>query len=100
MNVRVEERCDGCECCCGDEDEDSRGGDMRERIKWRDEEPSSARPYMYPKCTFPEKSKKVPKRRKKRMGPARSESSIMCWSIEAKGLSTANVYFHMLAFNS
>lgn len=27
------------------------------------------------------------------MGPARSESSIMCWSIRASGLSTAKVYF-------
>ena len=26
------------------------------------------------------------------MGPARSESSIMCWSIRARGLRTANVF--------
>ena len=30
------------------------GGDIRERIVWREVEPSSARPYMYPKCTFPD----------------------------------------------
>jgi hypothetical protein len=30
------------------------------------------------------------------MGPARSESSIMCWSIRARGLSTANVFASML----
>ena len=46
---------------------------------------------MYPKCTFPEINRKVPKSRKKRMGPARSESSIMCWSIRARGFRTANV---------
>lgn len=51
---------------------------MSERIRWREEDPRSASPYMYPKCTFPEKRRKVPNNRKKRMGPARSESSIMC----------------------
>lgn len=54
------------------------GGDMRERIICRDKVPRSARPYMYPKCTFPEKRRKVPNKKKKRMGPATSESSIMC----------------------
>jgi hypothetical protein len=48
---------------------------------------------MYPKWTFPENKRKKPKSRKKRMGPATSESSIMCWSIRARGLRTANVYF-------
>ncbi len=52
---------------------------------------------MYPKWTFPEKSRKVPKRRKKRMGPARSESSIMCWSMRARGLSTVSVYYRISA---
>jgi hypothetical protein len=53
---------------------------------------------MYPKWTFPEKRRKVPKSRKKSTGPARSESSIMCWSIRARGLRTANVCFvHTLA---
>lgn len=47
---------------------------------------------MYPKWTFPENSRKVPKRRKNSTGPARSESSMMCWSIRASGLRTANVY--------
>lgn len=48
---------------------------------------------MYPKCTLPLKRRKKPKSRKKRMGPARSESSMMCWSIRARGFSTASVYF-------
>lgn len=61
-----------------EEDEESGGGDIRLKIVWRDNEPIRARPYIYPKWTLPEKSRKVPKRRKKRVGPARSESSIMC----------------------
>ena len=47
---------------------------------------------MYPKWTFPEKRRKVPNKRKKRVGPARSESSIMCWSIRARGLRTVRVW--------
>lgn len=46
---------------------------------------------MYPKCTFPLKRRKNPNSRKKRMGPAKSESSIMCWSIRARGFRTAKV---------
>ena len=46
---------------------------------------------MYPKWTFPLKRRKVPKRRKKRIGPARSESSIMCWEMGARGFRTVNV---------
>lgn len=67
------------------------GGDIRERMRWSEMLPRSARPYMYPKWTFPENSRKKPKSRKNRMGPARSESSIICWSIRARGFSTANV---------
>lgn len=35
--------------------------------------------------------RKKPKRRKKSIGPARSESSMMCWSTLAMGLSTVSV---------
>lgn len=34
----------------------------------------------------------VPNNAQKRNGPARSESSIMCWSILATGFNTASVY--------
>lgn len=66
-------------------------GDMSARMKWRDVMPRRASPYIYPKWTLPENRRKVPNSRKKRTGPARSESSIICWSIRARGLRTANV---------
>lgn len=34
----------------------------------------------------------MPNNKKKRVGPARSESSIMCWSIRARGLRTVRVW--------
>jgi hypothetical protein len=90
VKVRVLERCE--DWAWRGEDEVSRGGDMSERMRCKDVEPRRASPYIYPKCTFPENRRKVPKRRKNSIGPARSESSIICWSIEARGLSTANVF--------
>lgn len=34
------------------------------------------------------------------MGPARSESSMMCWSMRARGFSTAKVYTHVSLVSS
>lgn len=65
---------------------------------------------MKPKWTEPESMRKVPNwekqvrkgwggereggrtRKKKRTGPARSESSIRCWSTREKGFRTAKVW--------
>jgi hypothetical protein len=63
---------------------------------------------MYPKWSLPDywllvgrlgldaveltKRRKKPKSKKNSTGPAKSESSIMCWSIRASGFRTTSVY--------
>jgi hypothetical protein len=79
--VSVDDRCEDESEPTEGAEEGSAGGDIRERMVCRQTEPRRARPYMYPKCNRPEKRRKVPNRRKKSIGPARSESSIMCWSM-------------------